>query len=71
MTDVKAVVLSAPKNIDVNSGGEGLEFVTFQWSYQSSYGWFGAAVEIKAAHSQEYEPVKKVERAYMNVHGAA
>ncbi len=60
------VALGAPQNITVQSGGEGLNFVTFKWNYQSDYGRIGAAVEIKTAGLQEYKPLGKIERVYMN-----
>lgn len=63
----EAVTLNSPKNIEVSIGIEGLGYVQFQWNYQSDFGNFGAAIEIKTASSQEFEAVKKVERVYMNM----
>lgn len=63
----EVIALGAPQNVTVNSGGEGSNYVTFSWNYQSGYGKFGAAVEIKTANSQEYKAVQKIERAYMNM----
>lgn len=62
----EAIILEAPQNVTVHSGGEGLNFITFQWNYQSDYGRVGAAIEIKTSGSQEYKAVQKIERIYMN-----
>lgn len=61
----EAVTLNSPQNIEVNIGTGG--YVQFQWNYQSDFGNFGAAIEIKTASSQEFETVKMVERVYMNM----
>lgn len=66
MADERAV-LSAPRDIEIFSGGEGGDFVKFQWNYQSDYGNFGVGIDIKTANSQEYQPVKMIERVYMNM----
>ena len=67
--ETEALALGAPQNITVNSGGEGLNFVTFLWNYQSDYGRVGAAIEIKTSGSQKYKTVEKIERVYMNMLG--
>ena len=61
------VVLRSPQNIHISDGAEESGSVIFQWEYLSDYGRVGAAIEIKHPDSQEYVPVKKVERAYMNL----
>jgi len=66
-TETKQIAFAAPKDITVYSGGKGLNFVTFEWSYQSDYGYFGAAIEIKKSGSQEYKPLAIIERVYMNM----
>lgn len=67
LVEDEAIILTSPQNIEVSSGADGLGFVMFQWNYQSDYGKFGATVEIKTANAQEFQPVKKVERVYMNM----
>lgn len=63
----ETITLNSPQNINSSSGVEGLGPVTFQWDYQSDYGYFGAAVEIKTKSSQEFVPLKMIERVYMNM----
>lgn len=60
-------ILSAPKDVTVFGGGDGLCFAEFHWNYQSDYGTVGAAVEVKKAGSDEYETLNKIERVYMNM----
>lgn len=65
-SESESIALAAPQNVKASCGGEGLNFVMFQWDYRSDYGNFGAAVEIKTANSREFTPIE-VERVYMNM----
>lgn len=60
-----ALLLDGPTNIEYMSGGEGLNFVSFQWDYQTNAGIFGVGIEIKRAGQEEYI-MSKIIQPYQN-----
>lgn len=57
--------LSAPNDIRIDSGGEGLNFLFFQWLYESGYGTHGVGIDVKKANEDTYHTIK-IEQVWMN-----
>lgn len=58
--------LTAPHDIQINCGGEELNFVHFMWNYESGYGTHGVGIDVRKADEDEYCTIK-VEQVWMNM----
>ena len=58
-------MLTAPKEIRIDSGGNGINFVSLQLNYDDGYGTHGIGIDIKKANENTYRTIK-IEVVWMN-----